>query len=392
MGGKIKYGMVGGSLSAFIGDVHRKAICFEPGTELVCGCFSENNEKNRRTAETYGISEDRAYARYRDMAEAESARSDGVDFVVIVTPNVTHYEISKAFLRAGIHVVCEKPLCFTVREAEELERIAAEKDLIFAVTYAYTGYTMVKVAREMIAEGAIGEIVAVNAEYAQDWLLGSLSAPESSPGESAGGISAVWRADPAFSGITNCVGDIGTHIESMVGYLTGLKIKRLLATVNRYGGALDLNANILLEYENGVNGSYWCSQVAAGRLNGLVARIYGTEGSLEWEQHFPDYLRYTPRGGAPRTLSRGCGYLTAKSAGCSRIPSGHPEGLYIGFANLYRNIVRAIGKKKDGLEPSADDMDFPTVIDGLSGVKFIHAVIESAANNSGWVDIRELTE
>ncbi|MDR1620265.1 MAG: Gfo/Idh/MocA family oxidoreductase, partial [Clostridiales bacterium] len=326
MAKNIKYGMVGGSIHDFIGDVHRKAIALDPRAELVCGCFSTSESKNAQTADAYGIAKERTYADYKTMAKAEAGK---LDFVSITTPNYLHYAIAKEFLNAGIHVVCEKPLCFTVDEATELCDISKKKGLLFGVTYTYTGYTMVKVAKEMIAAGKIGDIVAVNAEYAQDWLIDELS-PESRGNEK--NIS-VWRTDPEKSGIANCVGDIGSHIENMVSYLTGLKIKRLLATTNKYGHALDLNANILVEYENGVNGGYWCSQVASGRMNGLVARIYGSLGSIEWEQHYPDYLRYTPKGQAPQILSRGCSYIGEDAAANSRLPFGHPEGLIIGFAN-----------------------------------------------------------
>lgn len=237
----LKYGMVGGSIYAFIGEVHRKAINFDTRAELVCGCFSNVPAENEDTAKAYGIAPSRTYADYKEMARAEAAREDGIDFVSICTPNFLHYEIAKEFLLAGINVVCEKPLCFSVEEAQELEALAAAKDLIFAVTYGYTGNTMVKVAREMIAEGKIGKVVTVNAEYAQDWLLDELD--ESHAGQDKN--LSVWRTDPKISGISNCVGDIGTHMENMVHYLTGLKIRRISATVNKYGHALDLNANML---------------------------------------------------------------------------------------------------------------------------------------------------
>ncbi len=380
---QVTYGMVGGHIEAFIGEVHRKAINFDTRAEFVCGCFSHNADLNQRTGDAYCLDQTRVYADYKAMLAAESAREDRIDFVCITTPNSTHYEIAKAFLEAGINVVCEKPLCFKVEEAEELKKIAEEKDLIFGVTYAYTGYTMVKVMKEMIANGKIGEVVTVNAEYAQDWLLDELSEENKGSDKNL----SVWRTDPASSGISNCVGDIGTHMENMVHYLTGLSIKRLSATVNRYGHALDLNANMLVEYENGVNGAYWCSQVAAGRMNGLLVRIYGTEGSLEWEQHFPDYVKYTPKGQPTQTLSKNNSYITEKAGGYARVPSGHPEGYYIGFANTYKNIISAILKKKNGQALTAEDMDFPTVEDGLNGVKFVHAVIDSAAADSKWINL-----
>lgn len=380
MAKQIRYGMVGGDVHAFIGEVHRKAINFDPRAQLVAGCFSNIPEYNKETGEVYDVDASRVYDDFRQMAKAESSREDKIDFVSIVTPNFLHYEVAKTFLEAGINIVCEKPLCFEVAQAEELAELADQKGLLFAVTYGYTGYTMSKVMKEMIAEGKIGEIVAVNAEYAQDWLLDDLS-PEK-------GVElnlSVWRKDPKVAGISNCVGDIGTHIENYVHYLTGLRLKKLAATVNRYGHPLELNANMLVEYEGGVNGAYWCSQVAAGRLNGLVARIYGRLGSLEWEQEHPDWVRYTPKGGATQLLSRGNGYITEKAGACSRIPTGHPEGLYVAFANLYHNYISALVDKKAGKDISG--YDFPTVRDGLSGVKFVHAVIDSAANGSQWVNV-----
>lgn len=382
MSKQIKYGMVGGDLHAFIGEVHKKAIQLDTRAQLVAGCFSNILDYNVETAKAYDVASERVYADYKEMAEKESQREDKIDFVSIVTPNFLHYEIAKTFLLKGINVVCEKPLCFEVEEAKELEQLAKDKNLLFGVTYAYTGYTMLKVMKEMIGTGKIGNIVSINAEYVQDWLLDELSP------ESKGDLNlSVWRKDPKVSGISNCVGDIGTHIENMVHYLTGLKIKRVCATMNKFDHALDLNANILLEYENGINGAYWCSQVAAGRMNDLIVRIYGDQGSLEWEQHFPDYVKYTPKGEAPRTLSRGSSYISEAAGTYSRIPCGHPEGLYIGFANVYKNYITTLLKRKNGEEVTTEDMDFPTVTDGVNGVKFVHAVIESGMNDSSWVSI-----
>ena len=379
---KVTYGMVGGHVDAFIGEVHRKGIGFDARAQLVAGCFSSKEEMNVKTAKAYWIDESRIYPCYEKMAKVEGEREDGVDFVVICTPNHLHYSVSKAFLEAGINVVCEKPLCFEISEAEDLARLAKEKDLIFGVTYTYTGYVMPKVMREMVEEGKIGEIITVNAEYAQDWLLDELDSSESEEGNLSS-----WRLNPAQTGIANCVGDIGTHIENMVHYITRLKIKRLLATTNKYGHELDLNANIIVEYDNGANGAYWCSQVASGNMNGLKVRIYGTEGSLEWDQHQPSEVRYNPKGEAPRILSRGCGYISEKAHGYNRLPFGHPEGLYVAFANVYKSIVTAILQKKAGEPISEEGLDFPTVEDGINGVKFIHAVVSSAANESKWVEL-----
>ncbi|ONI46402.1 oxidoreductase [Candidatus Epulonipiscioides gigas] len=369
----LTYGMVGGSMSAFIGEVHRKAINFDPRAKLVSGCFSNTEQKNKEVQKVYNI--ERIYNDYKTMAKSEN-----IDFVVIVTPNSTHYEIAKEFLLNGINVVCEKPLCFTVEQAIELELLSKKNNLIFAVTYTYTGYTMSRVMKEMISDGKIGEIISVNAEYAQDWLLDELSATNSAQNLS------VWRKDPNLSGISNCVGDIGTHIENYIHYVTGLKIKRLLATTNTYGQQLDLNANIIVEYDNGATGAYWCSQVAAGRLNGLVIRIYGELGSLEWEQEKPDTLRFTPKDDAPRLIGRGTSYIKEESGNETRIPFGHPEGLFVAFANIYRDIISAIIAKKDG-KVFDKHCSFPTVSDGVNGVKFVNAVIKSANNNSTWQEL-----
>lgn len=373
----LTYGMVGGSLHAFIGDVHRKALALDPRVQLVAGCFSTTPEHNERTADACHVSPERTYADYLQMATAEAERPDGIDFVVITTPNHLHYPIAKAFLEVGIPVVCEKPLSVEIAEAQELADLARDKGHLFAVTHAYTGYTMLRVMRDMIAEGKIGSIIAVHAAYTQDWLLGQLANMEDT--------GPVWRLDPEYSGIANCAADIGTHVESAIRYVTGLKIRKLLATVNRYGHALDLNDNILVEYENGVNGGYWISQIASGRKNSLALTVCGDEGAIEWEQEFPDYLRYTPKGQPTQTLSRGNDYITEKSASYSRFPAGHPEGLYVAFANLYRDYVTALLDIKNGKQTSPPD--FPTAEDGLEGVKFVHAVIESARNDSKWVQV-----
>ena len=376
----IRYGMVGGGMKALIGEVHRKALKFDNRVELVAGCFSSHADRNAEVGVEYGLDPARIYANYEEMAKAEAAREDGIDFVSVVTPNNTHYAVCKAFLEAGINVVCEKPLCFTVEQAEELQKLSREKGLLFGVTYTYTGYVMSKVMKEMIAEGKIGKVVSVNAEYAQDWLLGELAT-----GNNTQTNIAVWRTDPAVSGAANCVGDIGTHIENYVHYVTGLKIKRLVATTNKYGKALDLNANIIVEYENGVNGAYWCSQVAAGHYNGLAVRVYGDKGALEWAQEDPEHLRYTPMDGATQLLARGTGCIREKAAAQGRLPSGHPEGLVTAFANIYRNYVSALVAKKNGAD--AEVYDYPRVEDGVNGVRFVKAVVESAANGSTWVEV-----
>lgn len=375
----INYGMVGGDINAFIGEVHRKSIGFDTRAKLVCGCFSRNEEKNVETANEYGLNSNRVYKSYLDMAIEEGKRGE-LDFVSVCTPNFSHYEVSKAFLENGINVVCEKPLCFEVEQALELEKLAKEKNLIFAVTYTYSGYTMVKVARDIVKNGEIGNIININAEYPQEWLIDDVISEEGKTAKLS-----IWRKDPKYSGISNCVGDIGTHIENTISFVTGLEIKRLRANLNNYGQQLDLNANILVQYDNGVFGNYWASQVAISHMNGLKFRIYGDKGSLIWSQESPDQLQFTRKGEAPQILSRGCGYLKEESAKYARIPSGHPEGYHIAFANLYKDIMDSISNKKQNKEYN---IKFPTIKDGVRGVKFIHAVVKSSNNDGEWVDIK----
>lgn len=380
---RLTYGMVGGDLKAFIGEVHRKAINFDTRASLVAGCFSADEKLGEETAKAYRVDPSRVYKDYKEMALKESKREDKIDWVSICTPNFLHYEIAKEFLLHGINVVCEKPLCFTLEEALELEKIAKEKNLVFAITYTYTGYTMVKVAKEMIAKGKIGKIVNINVEYAQDWLVNSLD-----PKNQKETTLSVWRSDPKYSGISNCIGDIGTHAENLVHYLTGFEIKRLVCTTDKYGMALDLNANMILEYENGVKAALWCSQVACSHLNGLVIRVYGDKGSLIWKQEHPDYLEYTPIYGAPQLMARGASYTKEYEAGnLSRLPVGHPEGLIIAFANIYRNVITTILKKKNGEKLTSSDTDFQNVSNGVDGVRFIHKAIESSEKEC-WVNYK----
>ncbi|MDD2958771.1 MAG: Gfo/Idh/MocA family oxidoreductase [Lachnospiraceae bacterium] len=379
---RLRYGMVGGSLGAFIGGVHRRAIALEETADLVAGCFSSQNEKNQKTGQFYGIGQDRIYKNYQEMAQKEKEREDGIDFVCIVTPNATHYEIAKAFLEAGIHVACEKPLCFTVEEGQELEQIAKEKKLCFAVTYTYTGYGMVKFAKELIEKGEIGQIVNVNAEYLQDWLIDEIGG-----GDQTTTKMSVWRTDPEKSGISNCVGDIGTHIEDTVAYMTGLHPKKVAAVLDCYGMDLDLNANILVEYENGVHGVYSCSQVCAGHLNGLVIRIFGSEGSIEWVQEDPNYLKVTRKGQPTQIYNRGTGCITGMAAKLNHIPSGHPEGLTYAFANIYHAFMQEVLDQINGETGDGQDYDYQDVSDGVMGVKFIHAVVESSQKGAAWVEV-----
>ena len=379
---KLRYGMVGGSLNAFIGSVHRHAIAIEETAALTAGCFSTLEEKNFECGEFYNLEKGRVYKDYKEMAEKESKREDKIHFVSIVTPNATHYEVAKTFLEHGINVVCEKPLSFTKEQAKELEKLSKDNGLLFAVTYTYSGYGMVKQARKLIKDGYIGKVINVNAEYLQEWLIDEIG-----EGDASTTKLSVWRMDPKVSGISNCVGDIGTHIENTVAYITGLKPVRVAAVLDNYGLELDLNANMLVEFDNGAHGVFSCSQVCIGHANGLVIRIFGTEGAIEWQQEDPNYLVVTKKGHPKQIYNRGMGYIEGRASLLNRLPSGHPEGLMVAFANIYHAIIQAILSKENEEQITVDELDFPIVSDGVEGVKFIHAVVESSKNNSVWTEI-----
>lgn len=376
----ISYGMVGGGPGAFIGDVHRKAIRIEGLAELSSGCFSRNSEKSVAIAKELGIAHDRVYKDYLEMAEAESSRPDGIKFVVCVTPNVSHYEICKAFLERKINVVCDKPLTFTSKESEELVNIAEKNDLLFGVTYTYTGYPAVKQIRSMIQEGKIGKIRFVNAEYPQEWL--AMPIDENSK-------LAPWRMDPSTSGKVNCLGDIGTHIEDLVYNVTGLKMKRISAHLHSLvkGRTLDDNAVVNVEFEGGAQGLYWSSQIAFGYDNAVRIRIFGEKGSLEWVQEDPDHFIYTPSDAPKQIISRGRDQFDLSAQKFSRLPSGHQEGIYEAFANIYKAYVAALEKKLDGKELTEADLDFPSGKDGLQGVRYVEKCLESNANDGAWIEI-----
>lgn len=374
------YGMVGGGQGAFIGDVHRRAVGLDGKAKLVAGCFSTDYDNTLASGADLGLDQSRLYKTYEEMARVEADREDGIDFVVIVTPNFVHYAAAKAFLEAGIHVVCDKPLTFEVEEAQELADLAASKNLLFGVTYTYTGYPMAKQAREMIANGKLGAIRFVNAEYPQDWLATKL--------EEAGNKQAEWRNDPARTGKSNCVGDIGSHVANMVSFMTGLKITKLCARLDTFieGRPLDDNASIMVEYEGGAKGLYWSSQIAVGNDNGLRVRIYGEKGGLEFVQENPNYLTVTHLDRPTEILSRGRSELYPGAGKFSRIPAGHPEGYFEAFANIYSAFVDALAKVKAGGPVEYDELEFPSVAAGLEGVRFIGKCVESSKKGAVWVD------
>lgn len=378
---KIRYGMVGGDLQAFIGDVHRKGAAMTEQTVLSAGCFSRDPEKNRACGVHYGIPEDRIYPDFETMAKEEGRRVDGIDFVSICTPNSTHFATAKAFLENGIHVYCEKPLTFTSQEAEALKRLAGERGLLFGMNYSHSGNVMVHEARQLVRSGKIGRILNINAEYLLEGNTKRLFSPDKEDRPRS------WRGDPAVAGRTNCVGDIATHIEHTIRFITGFRIRRLAAALDTYGEALDLNANILVEYDNGCHGVYAASKVAAGHMNGLAFRIFGTEGALEWVQETPNTLLYTPVGQPTQILNRGTRYISAEAAAFSRLPSGHPEGIYEAFGNMYQAFTDALLKKVNGEALTEKDLDFPNVEDGLLGVRFIEACLKSSADGAAWTAV-----
>jgi predicted dehydrogenase len=377
---QIAYGMIGGGKGAFIGDVHRKAIRLDNLAVLKAGCFSRDVEKSKAFGTELGIEGDRLYTDYHEMAEKEASREDGIAFAVCVTPNASHYDICKAFLSKGIHVVCDKPLTWTVEQSEELMRISKEKNLLFGVTYSYTGYPVVKQMRKMIQDGKLGKIRFVNAEYPQDWLAGPVDEHSS---------IAPWRMDPKVAGATNCLGDIGSHIENLVATVTGKKIKKVCARLDSLveGRTLDDNASVMVEYEGGGKGLYWSSQIAFGYDNALRIRIFGEKGSLEWLQEDPDYFYFTPCDGPKQKWSRGRDQFDESAQQYSRVPAGHPEGLYEAFANIYKPFILALSKQLRGEKLDEIDLDFPTVEAGLEGVKFINRCLESSKQGSVWVNL-----
>jgi predicted dehydrogenase len=377
---QLRYGMVGGGAGSFIGAVHRKALDLTGRAELVCGCFGSNASNSLKMGRSLGVAVDRVYPDYLRMAEAEAARPDKIDFVIIATPNYTHYEIAKAFLNRSFNVVCEKPLCFSCEEAQELQTLAAAKGLSVCVTYTYMGYTMVKEARRMIRAGSLGAINMIMAEYAQEWFAVLAAASD-------GKINR-WRNIPAYGGSSNCVGDIGSHIEYLVSYITGLEIDSLCANLRAIGkgAVLDTNGEILVKYTSGASGIYWCSQVAVGSSNGLKVRVFGSKGSLEWEQENPDILKVNGIGEPGQTLRRGQKYLPEATLQYSELPAGHPEGFYEAFANIYAAYTEALLRQKDGTPLAEAELDYPGVSDGRKGVRFIEKCV--ASSQSGlWVKI-----
>ena len=375
---KLKYGMVGGGPGSFIGDAHRRSINLDGMAELVAGVFSRTKEKSLCTAKEYGVDPSRCYDNFEEMAEKEASRDDGIDFAVIVTPNVTHYEACKAFLKKGINVSCDKPLCFTSEQARELVELSKKNNCLFMVTYTYTGNVAVKSIRDYIRAGKLGKIRTVMAEYPQGWLA--------KEGE-WGGKQGEWRSDPKQSGETNCLGDLGTHVENIVTEMTGLRIKRLLAKMDVVvpGRVLDDNDFVMIEYEGGANGLYWASQYAIGSDNSLRIRIYGDKGTIKWFEEDCNNYQLITEDNTMMEIHRGNPGISENAAKYARLPSGHPEGWLEAMGNLYRNFITCINAKKDGT--FCDTMiDYQTVEKGAEGIQFIEKCLDSNRKGNVWVD------
>ena len=378
---KLRYGMVGGGPGAFVGKIHRKAAALDGLTTLAAGVFSADPAKSRQHGEALHLDPARLYDSFEEMAEREAAlpEDERIDFVSIVTPNFSHFPIAKAFIERGVHVVCEKPMTTTLEDAEELCRLAAAHDVVFALTHNYTGYPMVKQARAMVRNGELGEIHKVVVEYPQGWLATKL--------EDAGNKQAEWRADPSRGGVSLSVGDIGSHAENLARYITGLEMESLCADIHTFvpGRVLEDDASMLIRYRGGARGILHCSQISVGEENDFNIRVYGAAGALAWGQQNPNYLRFLSNDGPERVYKRGNPYLAEAARRNTRIPAGHPEAFLEAFANIYVNVAHAIEAHRTGAEVDDLTMDFPTVQDGATGVHFIHTVIESGKKRA-WVD------
>lgn len=372
--------MVGGGPGAFIGGVHRVAARLDDRWKLVAGAFSRDPDRARAAAANLHISPGRAYPDFRAMARAEAARADGIDAVSVVTPNASHHAVARAFLEAGINVICEKPMATALPDALDLVRAAREGGRVFVLAHNYTGYPMVRQARAMVAAGELGAIRVVQAEYPQDWLATRL--------EDTGNRQAAWRVDPAQAGPAGSLGDLGTHAHHLTEFVTGLRLEAVCADLQAFvpGRALDDNAHVLLRFRGGARGALWSSQVSPGNENALRLRVYGEKAGLEWSQEHPNQLRFSPLGEAPRTLARGgAGGLHPAAAAATRLPAGQSEGYLEAFAQLYCDAAEIVAARVERREPDPLASQVPTVEDGARGVRFLEAALESSRRGV-WID------
>ncbi|HEY2855544.1 MAG TPA: Gfo/Idh/MocA family oxidoreductase [Gemmatimonadaceae bacterium] len=379
---KLRFGMVGGGPGAFIGAVHRRAATLDDLATLVAGAFSTDGDKSRAQGRELHLEPRRVYDSFDAMAEREAAlpAEERIDFVSIVTPNHVHYRAARAFIERGIHVICDKPMTTTLEDAEALCQLVRKHDVVFALTHNYSGYPLVKQARAMVRAGELGEIRKIVAEYSQGWLSTRI--------EATGQKQADWRTDPARAG-AGALGDIGSHAEHLARYVTGLEMEQLCADVSTFveGRRIDDDANLLVRYRGGAKGLVFCSQVSLGEENRLSLRVYGTEASLEWRQEEPNFL-VVRRGDRPMEVYKpGHAFLSPAAKHATRLPSGHPEAFLEAFANVYANAMRTIGARIAGEKPDPLDLDFPTVEDGLAGVRFILTAVDSG----GKADWRSLS-
>lgn len=368
---RIRFGMVGGGTGSFIGYVHRIAARLDGDYELVAGALSSKPEVARESGRNLGIADDRCYDSYAAMAKAEAAREDGIEAVAIVTPNHMHAGPAKAFLEAGIHVICDKPLTSTLEDARQLAAVQPKNGARFLLTHNYTGYPLVRQARQMIADGKLGALRVVQVEYPQDWLT-----------EEVHNKQADWRTDPAKSGMGGAIGDIGTHAYNLARFMTGLELEALSADLTSFvpGRQLDDNVHIMLRFKGGAKGMLWASQVAPGNENGPTIRVYGDKGGLEWRQIEPNKMWYCPFGAPRQLMTRGGATPIGAEAPAGaeiRVPPGHPEGYLEAFARLYADFARVI-------RTGTDNPLLPTLADGVEGMQFIAAAVTSSNNDSQW--------
>lgn len=370
----IRLGMVGGGNDAFIGGVHRIASRIDGRFTLVAGALSSTPEKARASGAALGLDPARTYDDFDAMAKREARLKDGIEAVAIVTPNHVHAAAAMAFLKRGIHVICDKPLTSTLADARKLVKAAERSSALFVLTHNYTGYPLIRQARQMIAQGDLGTIRVVQVEYAQDWLT-----------QATTGKQAAWRTDPAQSGAGGSTGDIGTHAFNLASFVTGLELQSLSADLQAFvsGRQLDDNAHVMMRFAGGARGMLWCSQVAPGNENALRLRVYGDKGGIDWAQENPNQMWFTPYGEPKRLLTRGGAGSTADAARVTRTPGGHPEGYLEAFATIYNEAAAAIVAYRAG--KTAPDAVYPTITDGLKGVQFVDACVRSSARNAGWV-------
>ncbi|MBR7652638.1 oxidoreductase [Brucella oryzae] len=364
--------MIGGGQGAYIGNIHRLAARLDGQWRLAAGAFDVDPVRGREFAIAEGLDPARSYGTYQELIAGETARDDRVDAVAICTPNFTHYPIARALIEAGFDVICEKPLTATLEDAVALEKLARESGRFVGVTYTYSGYPMVHEARVRVARGEIGDIRTVQVEYPLEWMATAI--------EKQGNAQAAWRTDPKKNGRGGSIGDIGTHAYHLAGFVTGLKLQALTADLATFveGRALDDNAHVMMRYEGGARGLLWSSQVALGNSNGVRLRVFGSKGSFTWFQEQPNELIYAPLDGRVQVIKRGADDLSEDAKLRIRTPPGHPEGYLEAFANLYTGFAEAIRARMEGREPSLLGKNLPLAYDGLKGVAFVEAVVDSS--------------